>query len=587
MSRNIGPSEKRLRAVEEVGSETASAPAVEDPKYTIPEHRRGILQRQRLLDLLYETIDHPLHLICAPAGYGKTTLLADFAHDADLTVCWYTADELDSDPRSFLLHVVKAIASRFPTFEDDDVVSTSHSPESSPGPATMARNLVDAIRERIPEYFVLVVDDFHIVSNSSGVMEAVDFLAAHLPDNCRLMVLSREIPQITSLARLISQRKVSGLGITELRFTWEEIRQLFQRNFDLDISAEEAHRLERESEGWITSIMLTSHSLWKGLFREFLENQGNNSLLFDYIAAEVFSQQPAEVRQFLLATSVCNEFDEKLGNALIDGQNSARLIEDVEAKNLFITQLGGEHRWYRYHHLFRDFLREKLRQDDPSLFLELNIRAAGHYLSSDQPRQAIHHYIQGSEFRRAMELLESEAEPLSEAGLWEMLGSWLDRIPSQDLATRPQLILYLSRVYQLRGRSDDAIKLLNDAIEVSRESGDHSLEAQALMRRSVSLRFKGAYQMAIRDARAALGLARDRGTAEDLADARNNLGVAYAHQGKFSQAAREFRGALKGYQQLGSLFQLSVVHTRLGSVYSDLGEPSKAVTNYGLARQGY
>ena len=214
------------------------------------------------------------------------------------------------------------------------------------------------------------------------------------------------------------------------------------------------------------------------------------------------------------------------------------------------------------------------------------LRTNQYYLSIKSPRQAIQHYIQGSEFGQALDLLEEEVERLSHEGLWETLGNWLEEIPAELQASRPMLLLYLSRVYQLRGGNDDAIKLLNKTIDEFKESGEHILEAQALMRRSVSLRFKGEYRLAIRDSRTALALVQEHGTLLDQADAHSALGNAHAQQGRFRRAEKEFRAAMSGYQQQGDLFQLSEIHKQLGAVYGELGHFSRAATHYEQARQG-
>ena len=350
--------------------------AMGDPRYNIPEPQGDVLRRQRLLDLLYENIDHPLQLICAPAGYGKTTLLADFAQDADLTVCWYSVDPLDSDPSSFLHHLMEAVRAQFPAVYSPTEPTESPFLGPNRGWQGWAIRLLDLIRERIPEFFVLVIDDFHIISNKSAVADVMDFLLQRVPDNCRLMISSRETPQLSSLPRLMSQRKVSSLGANELKFTSEEIKTLLQSNFGLDIPIDEADRLEEDSEGWVTSILLTTHTLWSGLFKEALANRGPNSLLFDYMASEIFARESPIVQQFLLSTSVCNEFNVDLGNALMGTHASAEILKEIEGRNLFISRLGGTIPWYRYHNLFRDFLRETLRKADRDGYSLLNIKAA-------------------------------------------------------------------------------------------------------------------------------------------------------------------------------------------------------------------
>ena len=501
-------------------------------------------------------------------------------------MCWYGVDEQDTDPRFFLQHLAEAVTSKFPSAERpvDDAAAALAEPGA--GWQGVVNRLVDWIEERVPEYFVLAIDDFHIAAQNAAATEALDHLVARLPDNCRLIVSTREIPQLESLPKLISQRKVAGLGAVELRFTPSEIRDLLTTHFDLEITVEEAHRLADESEGWITSILLTTHSLWKGLLRDVIVDRGRNTLLFEYIASEVFTQQGPEIQRFLLSTSVCDKYDVKLSETLA-GPGAGDTLEVVESKNLFVTRLGGDQPWYQYHHLFRDFLREKLRKEDPPRFLSLNNAAAEYYLSLGDSRQAILYYIHGSEFERALELLEDLAEPLSHEGLWDTLGKWLDQIPEQHRITRPRLLLYLARVYQLRGKNDDAIIMLNDAISLFRDKGDRLLEAKALVIRSLSLRRKGAYQMAIRDAQAALSFSREQGSTADTADAHHHLGSAFAEQGCLPRAETHYKAAMDGYQQQGNLLQLSSINDRLGSIYNERGEFSKAATHFEQARQGW
>ncbi len=558
-----------------------------NPKHTIPEPRDGMLRRQRLVDFLHEHIDQPLQLICAPAGYGKTTLLADFARDTDLTVSWYTVDELDRDPRSFLRNIIEAIRTRFPNFGASLDSPDGQSQSLSTGWEDLTNRLIEEIRESISDYFVLVIDDFHILASSQDVLAAVDLLIQRLPDNCRLILSTREIPRLASLPRLIGQRKVVGLGPKELKFTTDEIKALLKRNFDLDVSTEEAERLEHDSEGWITAILLTTHSLWKGLFREVLANRGWNSLLYEYMASEVFTQQPPDVQQFLLYTSICNEFDAELANALTGSDSADRLLKEAESRNLFIIRLEGHHPWYRYHPLFRDFLREKLKKESQAVFVGLHVRAADYYLSIGEPRQAIHYYIQGGEFQKALDLLEAQAEPLSREGLWDTLGNWLEQVPAEYRSMRPRLLLYLATVYQRHGRHDEAIRLLSGIIEAFQAQGQHNLQAQALMRRSAALQAKGALQMAVRDSREALLLAQKHCPPTVQAEARIHLGRTYAKQGKYPRAEREFRLALESYQEQGDLFQLSHIHKLLGTVYVELGNFSRATTHLELARQGW
>ena len=199
-----------------------------NPKYSVPEPSSEVVRRQRLVDFLHQNIDQPLQLLCAPAGYGKTTLMADFAGDTDLTVCWYAVEELDRDPHSFAASLFEAVKTRFPALEEPGSSLTGQSQAAKLDWQTMVTGLTEGIRSRIPEYFAFVIDDFHIVSGVPEVLAALDQVFQHLPDNCRIILSTRELPGLASLPRLISQRKVAGIGPAELRFTADEIKELLK-----------------------------------------------------------------------------------------------------------------------------------------------------------------------------------------------------------------------------------------------------------------------------------------------------------------------------------------------------------------------
>lgn len=565
--------------------EQASFP--NNPKYTVPEPRSAVVRRQRLVDFLHQNVDQHLQLICAPAGYGKTTLMADFATDTELTVCWFAVDEKDRDPRSFVTSLFDALQAHFPSLDNPAELVQEMSQEANADWRTMIHSLLESISKRIPEYFIFVIDDFHIVAASPEVHEALDIVLQQIPDNCRLILSTRELPQLISLPKLISQRKIAGLGPGELRFTSAEIKNLLKKLFDLDVSEDEAKRMEQESEGWITAILLTTHNLWKGLFQEVLSKQGEHTLLYEYMAAEVFSQQPKNIQDFLLATSIFNEFDTECSQALTEFDNVDAILKEIEGRNLFVSRLEGAQPWFRYHHLFRDFLRDKIATEYPERQLQLHAKAAEYHLGRGDIRQAIQFSIQGHLYEEALDLLEGEVEAMAREGLWDTIGSMIEQIPDDLTGGRSRLLLYFANYHERRGRNDESIQILNRIIEVFREEQDYVLESRSLMRRSVALRAKGASQMAVRDARMALSLTMDHGGIRDQADAHSHLGRAYGAQGKFPKAEEECKLALEGYQQEGDLFQLSHTHGMLGLAYTEMGEFPQAANHYEMAVQGW
>jgi len=203
----------------------------------------------------------------------------------------------------------------------------------------------------VGEYFLLVIDDFHILAANKAIVDMVDRLVQRAPENMCLVLSTRETPQFPSLPRLLSQRRVSGIGKDELRFNAEEIQQVLAENFDHKVTLKETAKLEADSEGWITAIVLTSQPLWQGLFKEMLTSKGEHSLIFQYLASEVFTRQSDELRVFLLRTAVRGEFDLELAAVVSGVEKPAKLIEEVESRGLFLNRLSGEGTWYRPPHV--------------------------------------------------------------------------------------------------------------------------------------------------------------------------------------------------------------------------------------------
>mgnify|MGYP005843640087 CR=1 FL=1 len=230
-------------------------------KVLLPQLPRGLLRRSRLVEFLHASVDYRLILLSAAAGYGKTTLLADFAHDTDLPVCWYALSPSDNDPRVFIEHFLASITHRFPDFGGQSrtvLRNTTQFDEEGMYPLVTA--IVNEIYQIIPDYFILVLDDYHLVETSSTINDFLNALLAHLPENCHLIIASRTVPGGLSLVRLAARQQMIGLGTEDLRFTSNEIRALVKQNYDLDIPIESAEQLAQNSDGWITAIILTAQT---------------------------------------------------------------------------------------------------------------------------------------------------------------------------------------------------------------------------------------------------------------------------------------------------------------------------------------
>lgn len=228
-------------------------------KTRLPQPRSDVLRRARLLGFLHQEVDKRLVLVCAGAGYGKTTLLVDFAHEVSFPVCWYTLDEADGDPRVFFDYLLLSLRQRFPEFGRQAEALLSSLSDVASEVNSVVACLVNEIQSDIQDYFVLVLDDYHKVDSSDAVNHAVDLLISHLPDNCHLVVSTRTIPRLT-FSRMAAQRHVAGLGMADLRFTSEELAAFLKENYRLVMPAQQLEEAVEASEGWIAGIVLTTHT---------------------------------------------------------------------------------------------------------------------------------------------------------------------------------------------------------------------------------------------------------------------------------------------------------------------------------------
>lgn len=438
-------------------------------KVIIPKRTPGVVRRPRLLDFLHENLERKLLLVTAPAGYGKTTLLVDFASDVDFPVCWYTLDEGDRDPSTFMAHLVASIRQKFPKFGE-------RSMSMSEGGMLVARSaaaaLVTDMVNEIPEYFVLVLDDWHLVGEDATIRELLDQLLHYLPEHAHVVVAGRTLPR-GPLIRLTAQGDVAGLGPGNLRFTPGEVREVLAGKYDLQISEEQAIKLVEESEGWITGILLTSQAMWQGLLAGLIHAAGAPGALYDYLAGEVFDRLSPPLRRFLLESAVPRQFTAQLCDELRNLAGSGVWIDQVESHSLFLTRVDVDSEtWYQYHHLFRDFLLTRFKRDDPAGFARLQIQSGELFESRQQPEEAVEHYLAASAPVRAARVMDASARSLYIAGRHQTLRRWVELLPTDIQPTVPELLLYHGQVLSDSGHGPAVLPILELADQGFTERGD-------------------------------------------------------------------------------------------------------------------
>jgi LuxR family maltose regulon positive regulatory protein len=432
-------------------------------KLYVPRGRPDAVPRSRLYERLDEGARRELTLVSAPAGFGKTTLLADWSRRSELPVAWVSLDERDDDPVRFLLYVVAAIGTIYEDFGKATrafLSSLQSREELEPVLTALSNEILE-----VPRDFVLVLDDYHTI-RSETIHNALAFLLDHSPPPLHLVVAGRTSPPLP-LPRLRARGRLTELGVPDLRFSLEEATDFLGRTMGLSLAAETVATLEKGTEGWIAGLQLAAHALRGGEDDaspvEVLEGSARH--VFDYLADEVLSRQPEEVREFLLKTSVVETLNASLCEALTDTTDGQKMLERLNRDNLFVVPLDEGGRYYRYHHLFAAFLRERLRREHPDLILELHHRAGLWEEADGCLSGAIEHALAAEDFERAAGLIEEETGVRRTYVDASLLLRWLGTLPQQLVRHRPQLSLLYAWALVHSGGLEEAERRLRDTEE--------------------------------------------------------------------------------------------------------------------------
>ena len=412
-------------------------------KLYIPPLRPKVVSRPRLLERLNEGLHRNLILIAAPAGFGKTTLVSEWVLGCQRPTAWLSLDEGENDPTRFLTYLVAALQTIAATL-GEGVLGVLQSPQPPPT-ASILMALLNEITT-ISDHFVLVLDDYHVL-DAKPIDHALTFLLEHLPPQMHLVIATREDPQLP-LARLRARGQLTELRATDLRFTPSEAAGFLNQVMGLNLSAEDIAALETRTEGWIAGLQLAAISLQghqdtTSFIKSFT---GSHHFVLDYLVEEVLQQQPESLQTFLLRTSILDRLCGSLCDAVLLNPSGSgqETLEYIEHANLFLVPLDNERRWYRYHHLFADLLRQRLQQrsasstgDEVGDVTELHSRASVWYEDNGLEIEAVHHAAAAHDVARAERLIEGEGMPLQFRGAGAPVLNWLESLPRTVLDARP------------------------------------------------------------------------------------------------------------------------------------------------------
>jgi LuxR family transcriptional regulator, maltose regulon positive regulatory protein len=483
----------------------ARALEVAEAKIRVPHLNPGLVSRTGLVNRLRANKGFPVVAITAPGGYGKTTLLAQWADRDARPFAWVSVDSRDADPIFLLRHVAAALHAIRPL--DPEVAEALADPGRSMWTSALPR--LGAALSSFPEPLVIVLDDAHLLS-SRDALEAVGVLIDHLPAGAALVFAGRHAPKL-SIAVLRAEGRLFELDAGQLALTPRE-GQAVLRSVGLDLPFADVTSLVRDCEGWPVAVYLAALTLGEGERRvrregEPLRVNGSDANLAGYIRSEYLSKLRPGALRFLRRTAILEKMCGGICDAVLDDRGSGRELEQIERSNMFLVPLDGERVWYRYHRLFRDVLRRELAESEPRLVPLLHRRAARWYEAREDLESAIEHARAAGDLDRVARILTTIAQPLYNSGRVATVERWLARFNKPGLLERyPAVALHGSWVHARRGRSVEAERWLEIgelAIAKRRPSRQTAvMHAWASVIRA-SLCGDGVYQM-IADAESAL-----------------------------------------------------------------------------------
>lgn len=442
-----------------------------------PLLRTGILRRPRLRAVLDRALAGRLTLIEADAGFGKSTLLADYVATAHRPWVWLRLDEGDSDPATFAAYLIEALRPHLPKSAVQSVGRSLNLVSDWPAAVRVLSRVLHKLRREL----LIVLDDYHLLKAPS-LGESMTRFIEGLPARVHLTILTRTRPDLPA-AQWRLQGVATVAGPDDLRFTAPELRQLVVDLFGLPLSDAALQELAAKTEGWAAGIVLALHAVVERgpaeAERAIAALSGSSREIYEYLAQEALAGQPEDVRRFLVATATLSRFSIAFADALLASRNAQRIVELLEIRRLFIVPLDSERRWYRYHHLFAEFLQRVGVDHDSQWIRGIHAQAARLWEVQGDIQEALHHYVEAGEPGEAARLLGRVGLDLIARGQSETARRWLEVIPQQLWGAEPRLYLIQGVCDITRGEAASAATALEEARGRLRDAADAEGEARA------------------------------------------------------------------------------------------------------------
>ncbi len=552
-------------------------------KVHIPPTLPRLVQRSRLLTTLdMDLAQRRMTLLSAPAGYGKTTLVAAWIayqralkqgealpemHVEDgVDCCWYTLDEDDNDIVRFLTYLAVTLQHVIPEASEDSLVALQfHRPPSTTAVLATLLNAIDVRRDPV----VLVLDDYHQI-HGQAVHDAVTFLIEHLPDNLHLILMARADPSL-SLARLRGQGRLHELRQADLQFSADETEAFLTLTCGMDIPPGSAAALTARTEGWIAGLQMAAVSLQHHTdITAFVATfTGSHRHILDFFVDEVISRQPPSVRTFLLQTSILEQMNGSLCDAVVSPRDMTEpldgqaMLEYLEHANLFVIPQDDARSWYRYHRLFRELLLQELTVEAAELLPVLHRHASHWYATHDLPELAIDHALAAEEYALAAELIEAQAPRVMMRSELLKFQRWLAALPYTFLSAQPYLLVYRAAVQLLGGQP---LELAEADLDAARKiSHDQTIVGAMVALRGLIAAYQGRMAVSLQLLHQALESLPAtayfwRGLAAGV------LGMNHAHSGDLRRANNAILHALDVAERTDNVMNVAFARCRIGEL---------------------
>ena len=563
-------------------------------KLYIPPVRPELVSRPRLIEQLNAGLHRKFTLISAPAGFGKTTLLSEWVQQSERPTAWLSLDEGDNDPVRFWTYFITALQT-----VQTDIGESALAALESPQPPSFESVLTALINELTvaPQGdhqgrpYMLILDDYHLIE-VQPIHQALTFLLDHLPPpsvGLHLVIASRTDPPLP-LPRLRARDQLTELRAADLRFTPDETAAFLNQVMNLGLSANDVATLEARTEGWIAGLQLAALSMQgRADVSEFITSfTGSNRYVLDYLVEEVLRRQPEDVQRFLLHTSILDRMTGSLCDALTGRADGQTMLEMLEQANLFIVPLDQDRTWYRYHRLFAEFLRSRLRQPPPlplSLTAEikeemsdLHCRASEWYERHGLLAEAVKHALDARDVERAARLIEQAVRQTLMRGEASTLLGWLEALPNRVIRSRPYLCLAHAWALVIAGQPDAAEQCAQEAIQAA-SAGEAEIQGEAAAVRTLIAALRSDVPCTIEFAHQAL----EHLPADDLflrGLVALNLGLAYDMHGNMTAASQAYSEAKAIGQAAGNTLVSLMAITQLADLKVLQGKLHEAADMY-------